>query len=208
MRDRSFRQRAFFPILVLAGFALVQTTGRTQEVSRRAVKNASQVRAVREADPRGEEAGLRRLARRLMHFRSIGDLESAARVFDRLFPSDAAGDPVVAFRRPAPPFPQTGPTDPPGTSRPSSRWRARIPFSFRRSLKRTPRPASAARTTGPGRSSLPPSNGRAASPGISGSGRARTSARPGRRRSSSETAGRRRIRRSGRSPTTRSAWPM
>ncbi len=98
MRDRSFRQRAFLPILVLAGFALVQTTGRTQEVSRRPGKDASQVRGARESDPRGEEAGLRRLAQRLIQFRAIGDLESAARVFGRLFPSDAAGDPVTASK--------------------------------------------------------------------------------------------------------------
>ncbi|RPJ01916.1 MAG: hypothetical protein EHM31_04545, partial [Candidatus Aminicenantes bacterium] len=98
MRERSFRHGAFLPILALAGFALVQTTGRTQEVSRRAVKDASQVRAAGEADPRGEEAGLRRLAQRLIHFRAIGDLESAARVFGRLFPSDAAGDPVSASK--------------------------------------------------------------------------------------------------------------
>ena len=98
MGNRFSTRRAFLPILVLAGFALVQTTGRTQEVSRRALKDASQVSAAREADPRGEEAGLRRLAQRLIHFREIGDLESAARVFGRLFPSDAAGDPVAASK--------------------------------------------------------------------------------------------------------------
>jgi len=117
MRERSFRQRAFLPILVLAGFALFQTTGRTQEVSRRALKDAAQVKAAREADPRGDEAGLSRLAQRLIHFRAIGDLESAARVFGRLFPSDAAGDPATASKTGAA-LPSDRPDGPTGNVKP------------------------------------------------------------------------------------------
>ncbi len=98
MRDVSSRRGAFLPILVLAGFTLIQSAGRAQDVSRRAGEDASQVRTADRSDPRGEEASLRRLAQRLKHFRAIGDVEGAAQIFEQLFPPEPAGSPGAALK--------------------------------------------------------------------------------------------------------------
>ena len=99
MGDRLSRKRNLLPILIAAGFALLQTTGRTQDGTGKSgpaqiAKSAAARPDVREDD----DPGLRRLGAELKHFRSIGDAASAAKVFARMFPLVPVVDPAAALK--------------------------------------------------------------------------------------------------------------
>ncbi|MGZ5487525.1 MAG: sialidase family protein, partial [Candidatus Aminicenantales bacterium] len=98
MGDRFSTRRTWLPILIAAGFVLVQTTGRTQDRAGKAGPPELTKAPISRPDVRGEDEGLRRLGAELKHFRTIGDLASAAKVFAQMFPPDAVPDPAAALK--------------------------------------------------------------------------------------------------------------
>ncbi len=104
MGSRFSTRRAFLPILVLAGFTLVQAAGISQTESGGARQTARPGTPAGRTEARQDDAELRRLVRSLRHFRSIGDRESAARIFAQIFPTEAAVDPSVAAKTAASPL--------------------------------------------------------------------------------------------------------
>ncbi len=104
MGSRFSTKRAFLPILVLAGFTLVQAAGIPQTGGAGARQVAKPDPATNRNEARQDDAELRRLVRSLRHFRSIGDRESAARIFARIFPMDSVVDPSVAAKTAASPL--------------------------------------------------------------------------------------------------------
>ena len=105
-------------------------------------------RSASQSDTRDEDSVVRRLGLRLKHFRSIGDLESAARIFAQLFPTDAADDPAIAAqdRRVLPFEPDRRRRRVCQGVSPGAKERA--PSSSPRSTRRTRPPTSGARTPG------------------------------------------------------------
>jgi hypothetical protein len=103
MGNRCSMTRGLLPVLALAGVALLQTSGRTQDIPGRTGQSASTKRPAGQTGGRLEleNTAIGRLSRQLRHFRSTGDLESAARVFDQLFPKEPVPDPVWALKNAA-----------------------------------------------------------------------------------------------------------
>ncbi len=104
MGSRFSTRRAFLPTLVLAGFTLVQAAGIPQAESGGARQTARPGTPAGRTEARQDDADLRRLVQSLKHFRSIGDRESAARVFAQIFPKDSVVDPSVAAKTAASPL--------------------------------------------------------------------------------------------------------
>ena len=104
MGSRFSMRRAFLPILVLAGFTLVQSAGISQTKSGGARQFARPGTPAGQTEARQDDAELRRLVRSLRHFRSIGDRESAARIFAQIFPMEAVVDPSAAAKTAASPL--------------------------------------------------------------------------------------------------------
>ncbi len=104
MGSRFSTRRAFLPILVLAGFTLVQAAGISQTERGGARQTVRPGTLAGRTEARQDDAEIRPLVRSLRHFRSIGDRESAARIFAQLFPTDAALDPSVAAKTAASPL--------------------------------------------------------------------------------------------------------
>ncbi|MGZ5467705.1 MAG: BACON domain-containing protein [Candidatus Aminicenantales bacterium] len=98
MGDRFSTRRTWLPILIAAGFVLVQTTGLTQDRAGKAGPPELTKAPISRPDVRGDDEGLRRLGAELKHFRTIGDLASAAKVFAQMFPPDAVPDPAAALK--------------------------------------------------------------------------------------------------------------
>jgi hypothetical protein len=98
MGSRFSTRRAFLPILILAGFTLAQAAGISQTERGGARQIARPGTPAGRTEARQDDAELRRLVRSLKYFRSIGDRESAARIFARIFPMDAVVDPSVAAK--------------------------------------------------------------------------------------------------------------
>ncbi len=91
--------RIWLPILIAAGFALLQTTGRTQD--RTGESGPAQIGKSPVARPdvrEDDDAGLRRLSAELKHLRSIGDAANAAKVFAQIFSLAAVTDPAAALK--------------------------------------------------------------------------------------------------------------
>ncbi len=97
MGDIFSKRRVFLSILALAGFAAFLTPGRTQDRHRPggAEERGS---AVLQAGPRSADPEIRRLGALLRRYRSIGDLESAARIFGQLFDVESAADPAAELK--------------------------------------------------------------------------------------------------------------
>jgi len=87
----------FLSILVLAGSAALLMPGRTQDRPRTG-GTGERGPAVLQTGPRSADAEIRRLGAQLRHFRSTGDLESAARIFGQLFAIDSAADPAAELK--------------------------------------------------------------------------------------------------------------
>ncbi len=98
MGDRFSTRRTWLPILIAAGFVLVQTTGRTQDRAGKAGPPELTKAPISRPDVRGEDEGLRRLGAELKRFRTIGDLANAAKVFAQMFPPDAVPAPAAALK--------------------------------------------------------------------------------------------------------------
>ena len=98
MGDHSSAKKALLFVLVTAGFAIFQTTGRTQDRASQPGPAPDPRSSVRQTDRREENSGIRRLGAQLKHFRSIGDLENAARIFGQLFPEEDADDPATVLK--------------------------------------------------------------------------------------------------------------
>ena len=104
MGSRFSTRRAFLPILVLAGYALVQAAGIPRTESGGARQTARPDTPAGRTEARQDDAELRRLVRSLRHFRSIGDREGASRIFALIFPTESVGDPSVAAKTAASPL--------------------------------------------------------------------------------------------------------
>ena len=98
MGDRFSKKGALLSILLMAVFALLQATGQTQDRVGKARTIPPPGRSASQSDTRDEDSVVHRLGLRLKHVRSIGDLESAARIFAQLFPTDAVDDPAIAAK--------------------------------------------------------------------------------------------------------------
>lgn len=99
MGDRFSTRRIWLPVLIAAGFALLQTTGQSQDGTGKSGPARTTKSPVVRPDVRGDDdAGLRRLGAELKHFRSIGDAANAARVFAAMFPLEAVIDPAAALK--------------------------------------------------------------------------------------------------------------
>ena len=99
MGDRFPTRRIWLPILIAAGFALLQTAGRTQD--RTGESGPAQIGKAPAARPdvrKDDDAGLRRLSAELKHLRSIGDAANAAKVFAQIFSLEAVPDPAAALK--------------------------------------------------------------------------------------------------------------
>jgi hypothetical protein len=102
MGDRTSDKRPFLPVLALAGFTLFQTTGLAQDIQGKGATAVPRTVVTRSGlDP--DDPGIRRMTAQLRFFRSIGDLETAARLFAQLFPPEAAADPAAEFKKAAAP---------------------------------------------------------------------------------------------------------
>jgi len=98
MGDRSSRKRAFFPILVMAGWALLQASVPAQEALNRTARNPVPERPDGSAVAQPETAGAAHLSRQLKYFRTIGDLERAASIFDQIFHPGSGADPSSVLK--------------------------------------------------------------------------------------------------------------
>ena len=98
MGDHSSAKKALLPVLITAGFAFFQTTGPAQDTASQAGPSSYPRSSVRPIDRREENSGVRRLGAQLKHFRSIGDLENARRIFALLFPEEDADDPAITLK--------------------------------------------------------------------------------------------------------------
>jgi hypothetical protein len=98
MGDHLSRKTAFLPIFMLGGFIVVQSPVLTQETSagpglKTATKTSAPLLNSERTDARADRLGMT-----LKHFRTIGDLENASRLFHRLFPSETVADRGAALK--------------------------------------------------------------------------------------------------------------
>jgi hypothetical protein len=94
----SSRKRALLPILVMAGFAIMQLSGQTQETLSRTGKGPIPERPDGPGVAGPEGGGAAQLIRQLKYFRTVGDFEHAARIFDQLFPPESGADPASILK--------------------------------------------------------------------------------------------------------------
>jgi hypothetical protein len=93
----SFRRNAIaLTVLLLAGLWSSRSPAQTQDRAGKARLGETSQSPKKPMD--SERADALRLSRQLRHFRTIGDFESAAGIFERLFPPEPAGDPVFALK--------------------------------------------------------------------------------------------------------------
>lgn len=83
---------ATLPVLFLSGLALFQVPVQTQERAANPGRKMASETASGLLDSERTDSAVDRLVSRLKHFRTVGDLENAGRLFARLFPSEGSDD--------------------------------------------------------------------------------------------------------------------